>query len=481
MLPAQHFDQNWPFGTNEYPGLSTFGNALIRFLPESVQIAGADLRMNFEITAAAISDSSGNLLFYTNGCHVANALGDTLAGGGDLNPGAVRDWVCPHHGYVSPLGAMFLPAPNDPENYFYLLHMGVQYAANSGWSYGPFYFSFIDKNDNGGQGAVLSSNSILQEGAMLEPFSVVRHGNGRDWWILVPGYGGNLYHRFLLSPAGFSDEGEIAVGPPFACTRVGSSGFSLDGRKFAHTQNCRTIVFDFDRCAGQLSNPVEFVRPDYIFGGGGVAFSPDANRLFVSEQLAVLAADLTSANPVLDTIAGISDTYGAGLHLMQYGPDKNLYFNVLHRTRFLPTLRNLSESLPTYDKQGLPLSRYSVRTLPYFPNYRLYDFPDSPCDTLGIDTPVATSEPETPNVATVRAFPNPVHDLWQIEFSLVPDAGDRELAIYNASGQTMLRQIIAPTQPGLSLSLRDWPNGFYSWQLRAKNGERVAKGKFIKI
>lgn len=480
-LPAQRYDANWPLGIDEYPDLPAYGNAIIRFLPDSIQVVEVDLHMNFEITAAAISDSSGNLLFYTNGCHVANASGDTLAGGGELNPGAVRDWVCPHHGYVSPLGAMFLPAPDDPDNYFYLLHMGMQYAANGGWSYGPLYFSIVDKNGNNGQGAILSSNSILQQGATLEPFSVVRHGNGRDWWILVPGYGGNLYHRFLLSPTGIADKGEMAVGPSAACTRIGSSAFSPQGNKLARTQNCRTVVFDFDRCTGQISNPIEMNRPDYVFGGGGVAFDSSGRYLFVSEQLAVLRADLNGPNPALDTLAGVEETYGAGLHLMQYGPDGKLYFNVLHRSRYMPVLDELGESVPVYNKQGLSLDVYSVRTLPHFPNYRLYDFPDSPCDTLGIDTPVSTHEPGATSKAAVRAYPNPAREFWQLEWRLPPGTGDGELLVFNGMGGLMLRQVAPETHTEASVSLRDWPDGFYVWQLRLKNGERAAEGKFIKM
>ncbi len=473
-LPAQQFDANWPLGINAYPGQAGYGNVLLHFQPDSVQIVASDLRMNFETTAAAISDAEGYLLFYTNGCTIANAAGDTLPGGEELNPGAVHDWVCPQNGYVSPRGAMFLPAPGNPENDFYLLHMGMRYAASGGWSYGPFYFSLIHKNSNGGQGAVSSSNTPLQAEAALEPFTVVRHGNGRDWWIIVPEYGSNRYFRFLLSPSGVADAGSVTMGPQMACTRLGSSVFSADGHKFARTQNCRTVVFDFDRCTGLLGNPVEFVRPDYVFGGGGVGFDPAGHRLFVSEQLAILNADLTVLNPVLDTLVGVNDTYGAGIHLMQYGPDGRLYFNILHRSRFMPVLSELSDSLPVYEKKGLSLGVYSVRSLPNFPNYRLYDFPDSPCDTLGIDTPVAVKEPLA-NLS-IKAYPNPVTDTWYLEAGF----SSGRLHIFDFSGR-MIRQIDwAGSADNLQVLVHDWPAGMYYWHWQPESGE-VQSGWFVKM
>jgi hypothetical protein len=66
--------------------------------------------------------------------------------------------------------------------------MGVRYNPEKKLTYGPFYYSIIDMEMDGGNGAVLSSNNILSDGH-LEPFTAVRHGNGRDWWLVFPEYG----------------------------------------------------------------------------------------------------------------------------------------------------------------------------------------------------------------------------------------------------------------------------------------------------
>ena len=120
-LFAQAFDAVWPMGTNEFSNTGGYGNAIVRFKDDSVFVEKADLRMNFESTVSAISDSLGNLLFYTNGCYIATASTDTMPNGEGLNPGAIHEWVCPENGYISHRGAMILPMPGSNHLFYILL------------------------------------------------------------------------------------------------------------------------------------------------------------------------------------------------------------------------------------------------------------------------------------------------------------------------------------------------------------------------
>ena len=121
-------DQVWVLGAHETPIQPGYGNVILRFQDNQVLTEPADLRMNFESTVAVMPDSLGNILFYTNGCYIANALGDTMANGAGLNPGEMADWTCPTSGYAAPLGAMALQLPGNSHLYFLFRYCIEMYA-----------------------------------------------------------------------------------------------------------------------------------------------------------------------------------------------------------------------------------------------------------------------------------------------------------------------------------------------------------------
>jgi len=360
-LSAQGYDRNWITGMHELPGVQGYNNALIRFLPNgSIQMDTIDLGMNIESTVATMSDSAGNLLFFTNGCYIAQADGHFMPGGEGLNPGQMHDWVCGKTGYVSPRGAMAIPAPGS-NHLYYLFHSGVRYDPVRKNTFGPFYYSLIDMDLDNGKGAVVSKNNILADGD-LEPFTAVRHGNGRDWWLLVPHFGSNRYDLFLLSADGIQLYLSQEIGPVMDCRRIGSAAFSPQGDRFARVQNCIAAVFHFNRCSGLLSQPIAVARPVQTLGGGGVAFSPDGNHLLVTSQLQVFQADLNLPNPVLDTAFAWNLYWGISLQYLQYAPDGRLWANHMHRTNYFSTIdhpENLGTSIG-FQAKGVQLPVFQL-------------------------------------------------------------------------------------------------------------------------
>lgn len=459
-LQGQQYDQNWPVGILEYPGNSLYGNAIIRFEGSTPIVEKHDLKMNFERTVAAMSDSLGTLLFYSNGCYIATANGDTMLNGAEINPGTMHDWVCPENGYNVQRGMLVLPDPGNSMRY-YLFHLGARYTPNDGLSTGPLYYSLIDMSVENGEGAVVSINNVLLD-SLPESFTAIRHGNGRDWWVVCPIYGTNRYERFLLVPEGVISAGAVFTGPSVNCTRTGVLAASPDGTKLARTQNCRTVVLDFDRCSGSLTNPIIFERSPNVFAGGGAAFSENGERLLLSEHMAILQADLTAASPQLDTVVPFDSLIGRGLQIMERGPNGKLYFSLPHRGRAIPVLEGLDDDNISFNKTGLQLPVYSVRSLPHFPNYRLYDFADSPCDTLDIDTPVITKDMET-TIDDFSIYPNPSSGVVRLS-TTIQGYPDYQMIITDLLGNTILseRMII----PGMTIDLSNHPEGVYYVHLK---------------
>ncbi len=385
-------------GMSGVPGEPGYGKAILRFGQDTPTAELRTHSMNFEATVASMTDSIGQLLFYTNGCTIASGDGSIMENGEGINPGPMHDWTCPTAGYTAPFGAVPLPVPNRPGMY-YLLHLGVNYVPGQGLSYGPFYYTLIDMEANEGKGRVVSKNNILLDQRNLAPFSATRHANGRDWWALVPEYGTGRYHTFIVRGDRVLPRPAQTIGAASACRHIGTGAFSLQGDRYARQHHCGLFTFDFDRCSGILSAPRYFEFPPRAFGGGGVAFSPDGSRVLTTTQLSVMGVDLRHNEPRLDTVVDFTQLLGTSLYLMQYGDDERLYFSTLGRSKYLHVAETPNDADIGFRFEGISLPVLQVRSLPNLPNYQLGSS-NGACMPDEFDDQFASHIKITPNPAT---------------------------------------------------------------------------------
>lgn len=476
---GQKYDYNWIAGMHELPGIQGYNNVVIHFDSNGgYELDTLDLGMNIESTVASMSDAAGNLLFFTNGCYIAGSDGQVLANGDGLNPGKIHDWVCGKTGYVSPRGAMAIPAPGH-DHIYYLFHTGSQYDPVRKNVFGPLYYTVVDMSLENGKGAVVSKNNILLEGD-LEPFTAVRHGNGRDWWLMIPHYNSNQYDFFLVTPKGIQFRQSSTIGPKMDCKRIGSSVFSSKGNRLARVQNCKVLICNFDRCTGQLSEPLTLNRPTETVGGGGAAFSPDGTKFFVSSQAQVFQADLTASAPQLDTAFAWNLYWGISMQYMQPAPDGRLWINHMHRTNYFTTIDHPEGWGNTlgFQAKGVNLPVFSVRTLPNIPNFRLYDFSESPCDTLGINGPVSSLTAVGAQQG-ITEYPNPAFDHLTFQTA---DAftGPGEIWIWSSMGSLCIKHSFSGQLNGVVLPVDKLAPGIYFWEIHADSRFRKS-GKFVKL
>ncbi len=482
VLSAQLSDKLWLGGYDEFPGVPGYGQFILKFSGNTSQVQQLPLAFNFESTEAVAATPDGQLLFYSNGCEVANRLHEVMPNGQGLNPGGLSDQVCPWKGYIVPQGATALPMPGDSTR-FYLIHMGAVYEPQRKLRLGPLYYSIIDMTQQNGLGDVASKNNVLLEGD-LGNFTAVRHGNGRDWWILIPEFGNYKWHVFLLSPQGIEPIPiQITSIGGLLCEHHGATAMSPDGNKVANWGDCKLTIFDFDRCSGQLSAPLEVAAaPAHWFAGGGLAFSPNARFLYSTDHNVLYRTDLESSHPKMDTMRF---SYGVGnytvpgntFHSLVNGPSDAIYGNIPSRAKYYHTLKSPDEiSIDdiNFVPQDISLPVTNVRTLPHFPNYRLYDLPDSDCDTLGINGP--TSHIQDPLVlkrqkAIVRLFPNPANDILSIQTEML--ALPAQAIIWDALGWQVLSQPLYAA--ATTLSIRQLPDGLYLVSVMDKTGRRVLR------
>jgi hypothetical protein len=468
-------------GYNEFPGVAGYGHAALRFQGDSVQVVPAALAFNFESTMAVRSDSAGQLLFYSNGCAIANRNHQIMPNGAGLNPGDISDLVCPWKGYIVPQGAMPLPLPGQPGRYC-LLHIGASYDPVRKLKLGPLYCTEIDMSQDGGLGEVTSINKVLLAGD-LGAFTAVRHGNGRDWWVLAPAFGGALWHTFLLSPSGFSEQPPQALLSMLpACEKHGATVAALRGDRIANWGDCKVSIYRFDRCTGVLSDEMELPAPKHWVPGGGLAFSPSGRYLYATSQTVLFRADLEALSPRLDTmrfsydplLKSEYDVPGNTFHYLENGPDGRIYGNIPSRAAFLHLLNKPDGSTKAdidFVARGVKLPVTGVRTLPNFPNYRLGDLHASPCDTLGINP---TVEATAQGLQRVALAPNPARAEVFLSDHSESLSQARSWRLYAPTGACVLRAALAPGVREQAIPLGDLPAGLYFWELCWPDGRRAA-------
>ncbi|MBL0339588.1 MAG: hypothetical protein IPP71_00960 [Bacteroidetes bacterium] len=151
-------------------------------------------------SCVSIADTSGDLLFYGNADGnsggffsglIWNRNHDVMMGGDSV---AGSGWY---------QEMVIVPNPSDDSSY-YVFSIGVTF------QFGLMY-SIVDMRGDGGLGAVTQKNVQLLNFLMVDCILAVKHGNGRDWWIIVrkspvpfPGNDNNSWYSYLISPTGIT-------------------------------------------------------------------------------------------------------------------------------------------------------------------------------------------------------------------------------------------------------------------------------------
>ena len=179
QLAAQKPDFVWPLGTG----------AGIDF-NSGVGEPYEDDHLFLYITNTSISDANGELLFYSNGVQVVNAQHEVFSNGSGLSPGTFTDIF--DAGMPIPQGALIIPDPGNWQRY-YLFHLNLSLEIPGSFLPDKLFYSVIDMSLDNGLGNITSEKNIeiIQDSLVNGRLTAVRHGNGRDWWV--------LFHREALN------------------------------------------------------------------------------------------------------------------------------------------------------------------------------------------------------------------------------------------------------------------------------------------
>jgi hypothetical protein len=470
VLSAQKHDHIWMYGNEGNHPLTKVTKMI--FTSDSFDIEQTDFEGTFDLTSAAISNTKGEFAFYSNGLHIYNKEGHIMDNGDTINGPANSYWYAVEKtGYRARY--FILPMSFDTSIY-YLIHQ--KFYEDPPWiemGTHEIMYSKVDISQNDGLGRVIEKNVPVVKGNRLEQFTAVRHGNGRDWWVVGTHNLEPLVSRFLITPEGVGQPITQVVPSIVIDSTIAANnfcGFTPDGNKFIHYNFVHGIwIYDFDRCTGEVSNPLHIVLPPDNVGWTGFSFEVSANSRYLYAvakgftrimQYDLLADDVQASG---DTIAyhdgylyngNIVTTFA----FLQRAPNGKIYISSGYNTQ-LHVINNpdLPGAACGFVLRGIELPTWNNQSTPHIPNYRLYDAPGSPCDSLGINAPVSVQEwPEWLRQPCV-AYPNPAQEVCTI---YLPNwQGEGTLRITDMNGTLTTEQRI--TRDRTTLWVRHWPAGTY--------------------
>ncbi len=415
-LYSQKYDYIWMSGVNVTPfddstvfavDFNPYESPSVSLLFDSITLGGANV---------SISDSSGNLAFYTNGCLIRDKLGGNMQNGDFINLGPNSDVYTNYCGtsgiglYPIVQGVLAIPLMGKRFSLIYLrFNVDSDPFPNAMCLHDALQYAIVDMNASQGLGSVILKDSVLLE-SCFQVAVANKHANGRDWWILLADNTVGRFYRFLQTPDGIQGpwyqdiENQTTTDTFFY---AGWTEFSPDGNKLMINDiQTGVALYDFDRCTGLLSSPL-FLPANYQVNGHGygAAFSPDSKKLYVVrgalkriEQYNLIVPNIAASKTTIAVWDGASDTLQPAGTLIyttfsyfQHGPNGKLY-NWASGSRFMHVV-NFPNRLGTNCKlqqRSLQLPSFSALPNAYYPNYRLGPVDGSACDTLGIDNvPVA--------------------------------------------------------------------------------------------
>lgn len=355
-------------------------------------------------TSAGICDTNGEILMWTNGAAVFQGNRDTMLNGGLLHLAFSQSYAT--LGMVLYQGAMVIPLP-DAQNQFYIFHASLgNYpgTTNDFKLRATIYYSLIDMTLNSGLGEVIFNSQFLEDSIHWGNMIAVKHGNGRDWWLISHEVASTNWFMWLVTPQGISlahkqSIASTTAGTPTVSRSIGQMSFSQDGSMFAYLLgfgggSVRIEVMDFDRCSGMFGSVLKTDQP--IISNNptalGTQFSPSGRYLYITPtaslfQYDLQAPDFTASRVLIDTYNGTNAPFAAYFAHMKLAPDGKIYSHSPNGNWTLHVINDPDSAgflcnFVQNDFWPPPGTSLNIASLPNMPNYELGPLVGSPCDTL---------------------------------------------------------------------------------------------------
>ena len=494
QYPLDHKrDWQWRFGYDDGP--PDWGLSKVDFSSGAPVSTYDTVPFWFDFANASISDTSGQLLFYSNGARVANRFEQETPNGDSIGCCFVNFDAEMSSGSPLAQSILMLPWPDHPEHYV-LFKKPVDYASTI-FLYNPvIQYNVLDAAADSGNGDILLKNEILLTDTLSNNgFAACRHANGRDWWIVARRFNEATFHTILLDPFGVTVVGSQTLDIPMPAL-FGQNFFTPNGNTLVFTaiyddfslDTAYVYTFDFNRCNGGLANPQRVWFPSDGSASMSGSASPNSRFVYASMpdriyQFDLQAQDLLASQTLVATYDGFLDSTGSfpkptSFNWHQLGPDGKVYI-AAGNTSYLHVIENpdAQGAACNVNQHGFHLSALNNYSMPNFPNFRLGPVDGSSCDTLGIDVvngvePIASTKPFTFDV-----FPNPASDYAQLTWNGF--TGNGFVNVCEPNGRVVLTRPVNFNRTMTPLELKRFAPSIYLVKLVDESNRTLATRKLV--
>jgi PKD repeat protein len=396
--------------------IADFKEEVVRFRYDSL------VTMDFRGSNISFSNNDGHLLFYSNGMGVHGNNHEPISGLDTI--GYSNYWERFNTKNYLPDGSDWpggLPInqgviilPSFDLKYFlvyYPKHNLVIENNQEVVKTSALLESKVESDIHGYAASSLYKDKEIHIGTFKPNVTTVRHGNGRDWWIIQEDINHKGFYMYILDENGINQSHFCDLPKSLETKVYGQSGiFSPEGQYYVTTEvEPKTIstkyvtVYSFDRCSGNFVKIIDhFNVPTDVFGSA--MFSPNGDYLYVANgqyimQYTINPDSIFHSERIIAEYDGSTFQYTPGSNptrlrfsKMSMGPDGKIYVEAPGGVRSMHTIEYPDEygEDATVIQNNIKLETQNFNSIPSFPNFRMGPLDGSPCDTLGLNNmPVA--------------------------------------------------------------------------------------------
>lgn len=299
--------------------------------------------------SGVMSDSVGNLLFFTNGRKIWDRSFNLMPGATELYGDVGVTQPC-----------IVVPQPGTDSTYYVFTVDVLAFMPDNSYTTRGINYTVVDMKQRGGMGDAVDYINIPILTPACQKITAVRHANGKDFWVIAHKWDSDEFYSWKLSWQGLSDPVVSATGSvhgggySLQVNAIGYMKASPDGSKLAVTITGSNDIelFDFDNITGEITFAEGYTTTQTGINPYGLEFSPDSRMLYStllqivgngppSNPSYILQFDLDNGlnNPV-----AVDSTHGMRLGGIQLGPDGRIYIsrtiNLLSKNDSLDVIYN---------------------------------------------------------------------------------------------------------------------------------------------